>query len=235
MTIFTTGIIKNPLVSGQRQMVNLAIRFRNAGLLPLVVQIRGYYWQGNERIEYVMDSLTLAPGVVKDTQHYAQFEAVEFRFVANEDLKLRVWGKNATGTMTAVYPVQIAESTYSGQLQEQEKKALENRLYTVNPSSNTLDVFDKRSRAPITSIAVGINPQGVDYNPMTGRIYVSNMGSNTVTVIDGVTNTVIATVLVGKSPGEVRVDVKTNRVYITRAGSVPTISSLKENLPNRWS
>ena len=220
MAILTTGVIENPTVAGQKQTATLSVRYRNTGHLPAVIQIWGYYLQGSTKVEYVVDSITLASGVVKDTQHYAQFDALEFRFmITSQDVKLKVWGKNVSGTMTAIYPVRPVDPISSGQIHEQGKKATENQLYAIHPERNSVDVLDKSTRAPIMTIPVGINPQGIGINPLTGRVYVSNYGSNTVTVIDGSTNSVIATVLVGASPAEIRVDSKTNRIYVTNQGS----------------
>jgi len=218
MPILTTGIIKNPLQNGKREVATLAVRYSNPDRIPGVVQIRGYYYQGEVKTEYVVDVVSLAPGMALDTQHYAQFDAFEFRFITSiNNLKLKVWGKNGTGTMVAIYPLHTVDPL-ANPLHSQDK-ALENRLYMVNSSNNTLEVLDKFTKAPIASIPVGLNPQGVGINPLTGRVYVTNSGSNTVTVIDGFTNAVIATVLVGLSPGEVEVDSTANQIYITNRGS----------------
>ncbi|MEL1135725.1 YncE family protein [Desulfitobacterium sp. THU1] len=220
MTVWTTGEIRNPVVAGLRQIATLSVRYRNASSQPAVVEIRGYYFERNARIEYVMDSMTLIPGEVKDTQHYAQFDAWEFRFMTtSDDVGINVWGKNRVGNMIATYPVCRVDNSLVGQGRQQGKDILGDRLYQVCPEYNRVDVLDKYTHMHITTIPVGLNPMGVGENPLTDRVYVANQGSHNVSVIDGATNAVIATVLVGTSPTAVRVDAENNRIYVTNQGS----------------
>ena len=62
---------------------------------------------------------------------------------------------------------------------------LENRIYVANFNDNTVSVIDGATNVVIATIPVGINPAGVDVNPLTDRIYVANRLSDTVSVIDG--------------------------------------------------
>lgn len=220
MKVLTTGLINNTPVAGIRPSTTICARYRNKDLIPAVVQIRGYYLQNEAKIEYVVDSFTLKPGKVLDTNHYAQFDAFEFRFlVDSEDVEIKAWGKNSLGNMTVVYSLHSNTGFSMGELSEEGRELVENRNYVNHPERNSISVFDKKTQALITTIAVGLNPQGIGVNPITNRIYVANQGSNNVTVIDGNTFAVIATILVGVSPKEVRVDYQNNKIYVSNEGS----------------
>ena len=85
-----------------------------------------------------------------------------------------------------------------------------NRIYVANFNDNTVSVINGATNAVIDTIPVGINPAGVDVNPLTNRIYVGNLNSDDVSVIDGTTNTVIATVPAGDGASGVAVNTATN-------------------------
>jgi YVTN family beta-propeller protein len=70
----------------------------------------------------------------------------------------------------------------------------------------------------ISTVTVGLYPQGVGVNPTTNRVYVANDG-HTVSVIDGTSNTIVATVPVGRNPYGVGVNSTTNRVYVANFGA----------------
>lgn len=221
MAVLTTGLIENAQVTGIRPSSILTVRFRSKDLISAAIQIRGFYLKGTAKIEYVLDSVILAPGSVVDTNHYAEFDAFEFRFITNSDaVEISAWGKNAVGNMTVVYPLKPEEII---PLAAGENKRIDpsfaNRIYVANSSSNNVSVLDGKTNTLITTITTGTDPKGVGVNPSTNRVYVTNRGSNNVSVIDGISNTVIATVMVGASPEGVRVDPNTNRIYVTNKGS----------------
>ncbi len=220
MKILTTGLIKNPLVKGKRINHTLLLRYQNKGNLPATVQIKGYYYKGQERIEYVIDSVSIAPGSAKDTKHYILFEAFEFYLIANsEEVEIKAWGTNSVGNITEIYSLHVVERDLSVGINQQNESSLEGKNFVINQEKNTLDVLDRGNQEVIKTIPVGTNPSGLGVNPNTGRIYVSNKGSNNVTVIDGQNLRVTATVLVGSLPGAVRVDLAKNRIHVTNDGS----------------
>lgn len=215
MAVLTTGVIENSLVLGIRPSSTLTVRFRNKDLMNAVIQIRGFYLKGTAKIEYVLDSVTLAPGGVVDTNHYAQFDAFEFRFITSSDaVEISAWGKNASGNMTVVYRVLPVDPLGAGTT-ERARSSFPHNRYVANSSSNNVSVIDEKTNAVITTVTVGTHPKGIGVNPVTNRIYVANQGSNNVSVIDGFSNVVIATVMVGVSPEGVNVDSETNRIYVT--------------------
>jgi len=221
MAVLTTGLIENNPVSGIRPSSTLTVRLRNKDLMNAVVQIRGFYLKGTAKIEYVLDSITLAPGRVVDTHHYAQFDALESRFITSSDeVEVLAWGKNDVGNMTVSYHVVPVEIIPPGmEANEQMDTVSADRIYVANSSSNNVSVIERKTNALITSVTVGTRPKAVGVNPVTNRIYVTNQGSNNVSVIDGLTHVVLATILVGVSPEELNIDSKTNRIYVTNHGS----------------
>ena len=232
MAVLTTGVIENrvQMNTGCRPSVTFAARLRNKEPLAAVIQIRGFYLKGTAKVEYVCDSLTLGPGGVMDINHYADFDALEFRFTtSSDDVEVSTWGKNSVGNKTVIYCLQIADMVPSGSgapgagntlnAASSPGKLSTNRIYVPNPSNNTVSVLDGGNQVLLNIIPVGANPKGVGINPATGRVYIVNQGSNNVTVIDDYSNTVIATVMVGAAPEEIRVDVSANKIYVTNHGS----------------
>jgi YVTN family beta-propeller protein len=79
-------------------------------------------------------------------------------------------------------------------------------------------VIDGPTNAMITTISVGVGPEGVAVNEKTNRIYVANNYSDIVSVIDGATHA-ITTLPVGSSPFGVAVNEKTIRIYVANVTS----------------
>ncbi len=95
-----------------------------------------------------------------------------------------------------------------------------NKIYTANQDSNTVSVIDGTTNTLITTIPVGANPNGIDFDPNTNKIYVANQGSDTVTVIDGSTDTVVNTIIgVGGQPFKLDINPNTNMIYVTNFGT----------------
>lgn len=67
----------------------------------------------------------------------------------------------------------------------------------------------------ITTIPVGADPQGIDYDESTGQIYVANNGDGTVSVIDANTDIVTETTTVGGKPWTVKVDSVNGFAYVS--------------------
>ena len=81
------------------------------------------------------------------------------------------------------------------------------------------------------TVAVGLNPRAVVYDPGNNEIYVTNQGSGTVSVISGSSNTVVDTITVGSGPFWVVYDSGNNEIYVTNvtnvnSGTVSVLSDL---------
>src|SRR6202167_2407964 len=71
---------------------------------------------------------------------------------------------------------------------------------------------------PITTFGVGLDPEGIAVNPLSGKIYVDNFGQDTVQVIDGQTNAPPDTIQVVPFPTGLAVDPLTDTIYVTNQG-----------------
>ena len=63
-----------------------------------------------------------------------------------------------------------------------------------------MTVIDGASNQVITTVAAGIRPCALCYNPQHDKVYCANVAATNVTVIDGTSNQVIATVAAGSWP-----------------------------------
>ena len=74
------------------------------------------------------------------------------------------------------------------------------RGYTSNGRLNNVTVFDLPTRAVITQINTGENPDAILFEPYSGKIITCNGRSNNLSVIDPASNKVIETIPVGGKP-----------------------------------
>ncbi len=65
---------------------------------------------------------------------------------------------------------------------------------------NTVVVFDLKTLGTLATVAVGQNPDGILYEPVTHRVFTFNGRSKDSSVIDTATNKVVATVPMGGKP-----------------------------------
>jgi YVTN family beta-propeller protein len=88
--------------------------------------------------------------------------------------------------------------------------------YVANNGFDTVSVIDTATNTVVTTIPVGVNPEGVAITPDGTRAYVTNNTSNTVSVIDTTTNTVFATIIpFGPGPSGVAITPDGTRAYVT--------------------
>jgi YVTN family beta-propeller protein len=98
------------------------------------------------------------------------------------------------------------------------------RAYVTNPASNSVTALDIPGAQTLTSITVGLQPQGIALLPDDSRAYVANTGSNDVRVIDirpasSAYHQVVATIPVGIAPIDVAVSAVGPRVIVVNSGS----------------
>jgi YVTN family beta-propeller protein len=67
----------------------------------------------------------------------------------------------------------------------------------------------------VTTVDVGLGPQGIALTPDRATAYVPNFDNDTVSVIDTASNTVTATIVVAGSPNGVVASPDGNFVYVT--------------------
>jgi YVTN family beta-propeller protein len=111
-----------------------------------------------------------------------------------------------------------------------------NRAYVTNPASNSVTALDIPGTQTITSVTVGLEPQGVALLPDDSRAYVANTGSNDVSVIDirpasADYHKVVATITVGSGPVDIAVSAIGPKVIVVNSGS-KTVSLIDGNPGN---
>lgn len=77
-----------------------------------------------------------------------------------------------------------------------------------------------RTTAPLNgTIAVGLDPDAISYDPVDGKLFVANYQSNNISVISDSTNTVTATIPSGSGPNGAAYDPVTGDVFIANRNS----------------
>jgi YVTN family beta-propeller protein len=94
------------------------------------------------------------------------------------------------------------------------------RLYVVNPNSNTLAIFNTSNGQLVTILGLGQQlPLAVAVSPNGQRLYVANAGNASVTVLNPTTFALLANIRVGFGPGSLAVSADSSRVYVANTGS----------------
>ncbi len=94
------------------------------------------------------------------------------------------------------------------------------RVWTVNPDSDTVSVFDAVTNAKLAEIAVGKAPRSLALAP-NGRVWVANKGAATISLIDVNTLAVVQTLTLpyGSQPAGILFAPTANTAYATLEGS----------------
>jgi len=101
-----------------------------------------------------------------------------------------------------------------------EDRTANDRVWTVNPDSDTVSVFDGVTNAKVAEIGVGKGPRSLALAP-NGRVWVANKGAATLSLIDVTTLAVVQTVNLpyGSQPFGVLFAPTGNTAYVTLEGS----------------
>lgn len=131
----------------------------------------------------------------------------------------QVWGDSVVDIIPLVKPQIIGYDSDHG------------RMYITHSGSGTVSVIDTSNQTFLTTIHIGINPQGIAASPLhvdvagmaydsnNGRMYVANSYSNTISVINSSTMQVNATIHVGFYPQGVAYDSAHGYLYVANAKS----------------
>lgn len=104
MLYVTTGILENSAVAGVRPTSTVNLRITNDGLINDSVQIIGFYFDGDAKVQYVSEIVVLAPGSALSRSHYANFDAFEYQFMTvNNSIQISVWGKNTNNDLNPAH------------------------------------------------------------------------------------------------------------------------------------
>ncbi|XXM70745.1 hypothetical protein ACQ0QQ_13590 [Lysinibacillus sphaericus] len=113
MPILSTGPIENSPSGGTRQTQNLTVRYvNNSAVNASTVLVQGYYLN-ETRTLYVLESFTLSPNQSVTRTYSANFNGFQFIFTTNgpaeDETEISVWGKNASGQITASHRLVSSE------------------------------------------------------------------------------------------------------------------------------
>ena len=61
-------------------------------------------------------------------------------------------------------------------------------LYVTNTQDDTVSIIDLATQKIITTIEVGMTPEGISYDAASNQVLVASWGENKVSVIDATTN-----------------------------------------------
>lgn len=106
-------------------------------------------------------------------------------------------------------PVAVAVNTNSS-------SANYGKVYVAGSISNTISVIDLSLNVTNT-IATGVRPVDLAFNPVNGQLYVANLFSDDVTVIDTDTESVSTTLGVGTDPLGVGINLVNGEIYIANS------------------
>lgn len=125
---------------------------------------------------------------------------------------------NATTIPVGADPVALASGDGGPQSDFQLK------LFVANGGSANLSVVDidfgPTQNQVLGSVPVGLDPDGLYWDPGTGRVYVSNAGSDNVSVVDGVHDRPLPGGFpVGQSPAGVTLDSAKECLFVANRGS----------------
>ncbi|MBC2728516.1 hypothetical protein [Desulfosporosinus sp.] len=110
MFYVTTGILDNTAVGDGRPTFTLNIRITNNGLVNDTVQIIGFYINGDTKVQYVSEIITLVPEGALNRSYYANLDAFEFQFMTiHNSMEISVWGKSANNNLNPAHRVLPSE------------------------------------------------------------------------------------------------------------------------------
>jgi YVTN family beta-propeller protein len=96
-------------------------------------------------------------------------------------------------------------------------------------------IFDRSTLKLVKSIAVGINPDGIVFEPSTKTVFALNTRSRSVTVIDSATNEIIATIALTGRGTSVAVDGKGSVFVVLRGlGQIARIDAAARKATASW-
>ena len=109
------------------------------------------------------------------------------------------------------------------------------RAYASDGRDNSVTVFDKTTLKETKRIAVGQNPDVIEYNAATKRIFTFNGRSNDATAIDVTSDKVVGTIALGGKPEFAVSDGKTMYVNLEDKSEIVQFDAKTLKVLNRWS
>ncbi|MDR3539784.1 MAG: hypothetical protein P4L69_02275 [Desulfosporosinus sp.] len=110
MPYFTTGLLDNKTVAGNRPSSTLLVEIFNEDISTVAIQIEGFLQNGTTKVKYIDEFFALTAGSVSQRNYYTPFDAFEFQFfVSSQAVNVFVWGKDLSGKDTSAYQVDTVE------------------------------------------------------------------------------------------------------------------------------
>ena len=111
-----------------------------------------------------------------------------------------------------------------------------NKGYTSNGRLNNITVFDLKTNAILSQIAVGQNPDAIFYDDFSKKIITCNGGSNDLSIVDPVTEKVVATIAVGGKP-ETAVSDNAGKIFVNieDKNKIVVVDITKNTVQKHWS
>lgn len=117
-------------------------------------------------------------------------------------------------------PLTTRKPTISSSIILEDRTAANDRVWLVNPDTDSVTVIDAVTRAKLAEASVGIAPRSLALAP-DGRVWVTNAESATITILNGTTYAVAATVTLprGSRPFGIAFDPNGTAAYVALEGS----------------
>jgi len=108
--------------------------------------------------------------------------------------------------------------------------------YTSNGKTNNVTVFDLKTGATLTQIAVGKNPDWIMYDSFSKKIITSNHSGGDLSLIDVNTNQVVATIAVGGTKLETVVSDEAGKLFVNLEdkNQIAEVDIVKAAVTNIW-
>ncbi|MBW4028727.1 MAG: hypothetical protein HIU93_15235 [Acidobacteria bacterium] len=111
-----------------------------------------------------------------------------------------------------------------------------NAGFVTRSEANVVDVFDPKTLAPLGSIPVADDPDGIQYIPSTRLLYVANGDPKMATLIDPVQRATVGTISLPGKPEFAAVDPASGWLYqnLTGTNTVAAIDIAKRAVTAQW-
>jgi regulation of enolase protein 1 (concanavalin A-like superfamily)/mono/diheme cytochrome c family protein len=121
----------------------------------------------------------------------------------------------------AVYaPLTARKPAVSSSLIFEDRATGNDRVWLVNPDTDSVSVLDAVTRAKLAETSVGTAPRSLALAP-DGRVWVTNAGSSTISILNGITYAVATTLTLprGSRPFGIAFDPNGSAAYVALEGS----------------
>ncbi|MEL1136332.1 hypothetical protein AAC978_14215 [Desulfitobacterium sp. THU1] len=110
MAFLTTGLLDNTPVFGVRPSTSLRVLVTNNEDTIESVEVKGFFQNGNTKIQYVEELFSIGSGEVKIRDFFGEFDGIEFQFlVSSPGVNVTLWGKDGESNLQTAHRVVAQE------------------------------------------------------------------------------------------------------------------------------